>query len=141
MTLQDSTTRGGDVASAVDLFISALGGREAVGAAVAQTITAEGWRRHPAWGTDPGKAGEVATFGYMLVEDAARPRYRLELKARTFLVPAELEYTEVGNGSAGHVTGIDFMFDPRPADMAIQSWRGGPPPRGTAPTPPPPAAR
>ena len=123
MTLQDSTTRGGDVASAVDLFISALGGREAVGAAVAQTITAEGWRRHPAWGTDPGKAGGVATFGYMLVEDAVRPRYRLELMARTFLVPAELEYTEVGNGSAGHVTGIDFMFDPRPADMAIQSWR------------------
>jgi glyoxylase-like metal-dependent hydrolase (beta-lactamase superfamily II) len=123
MTLQDSTMRGGDVASAVGLFITALGGQEAVDAAVAQTITAEGWRRHPAWGTDPGKAEAVATFSYTAVEDAVRPRYRLELKARTFLVPAALDYTEVGNGSVGHVTGIDFMFDPRPVDMAIGSWR------------------
>jgi hypothetical protein len=44
-----------------------------VDAAVAQTITAEGWRRHPAWGTDPGKAEAVATFGYTLVEEAVRP--------------------------------------------------------------------
>jgi glyoxylase-like metal-dependent hydrolase (beta-lactamase superfamily II) len=123
MTLQESTTHGGDVASAIDLLITALGGPAAVDAAVAQTITAEGWRRHPAWGTDPGKAEAVATFGYTVVEDAVRPRYRLSIKAHTFLVPAELDYTEVGNGSVGHVTGIDFMFDPRPVDMAIESWR------------------
>jgi glyoxylase-like metal-dependent hydrolase (beta-lactamase superfamily II) len=123
MTLQDSTTQNRDVASAIDLFITALGGRDAVDAAVAQTITAEGWRRHPAWGTDPGKAEAVATFSYTVVEDAVRPRYHLSLNAHTFLVPSELQYTEIGNGSIGHVTGIDFMFDPRPVDMAIESWR------------------
>jgi hypothetical protein len=123
MTIHDSRTNHGDVASVIDLFVTALGGRDAVDAAVAQTITAEGWRRHPAWGTDPGKAEAVATFGYTLVEDAVRPRYRLSLSAHTFLVPAELQYTEIGNGSVGHVTGIDFMFDPRPVDLAIESWR------------------
>jgi glyoxylase-like metal-dependent hydrolase (beta-lactamase superfamily II) len=123
MTLQESTRHSGDVASAIDLFITALGGPAAVDAVVAQTITAEGWRRHPAWGTDPGKAEAVATFSYTVAEDAVRPRYRLSLKAHTFLVPADLEYTEIGNGSVGHVTGIDFMFDPRPVDMAIESWR------------------
>src|ERR1700722_4766227 len=125
MTLQDSTTHGGDVASAIDLFVTALGGPAAVDAAVAQTVSAEGWRRHPAWGTEPGKAEAVATFSYTVVEDAVRPRYRLWLKAHTFLVPTDLEYTEVGNGSVGHVTGTDFMFDPRPVDMAIESWRVG----------------
>jgi hypothetical protein len=38
-------------------------------------------------------------------------------------VPAELDYVEAGNGSVGHVTGIDFMFDPRLVDVAIPSWR------------------
>jgi hypothetical protein len=123
MTNHDSPTIHGDVASVIEEFVTALGGRAAVEAAAAQTITAEGWRRHPAWGTDPGKAEEVATFAYTVVEDAVGPRYRLSLSGHTFLVPAELEYTEVGNGSVGHVTGIDFMFDPRPVDMAIPSWR------------------
>jgi hypothetical protein len=64
-----------DAASVIDLLITALGGRPAVDAAVAQTITAEGWRRHPAWGTEPGKAEAVARFTYTLIEDAVRPRY------------------------------------------------------------------
>jgi glyoxylase-like metal-dependent hydrolase (beta-lactamase superfamily II) len=123
MTNHDSPTNHGDVAAVIDQFVTALGGRDAVDAAVAQTITAEGWRRHPAWGTDPRKAEAVATFSYTLVEDAVRPRYRLSLSAHSFLVPAELRYTEIGNGSVGHVTGIDFMFDPRPVNMAIESWR------------------
>jgi glyoxylase-like metal-dependent hydrolase (beta-lactamase superfamily II) len=123
MTEHDTTTQHEDIASTIDLFVAGLGGRTAVGAAVAQTITATGWRRHPAWGTDPGKAEAVAEFGYTLIEDAVRPRYRLSLSAHTFLVPAELRYTEIGNGSVGHVAGIDFMFDPRPVDMVIESWR------------------
>jgi len=45
------------------------------------------------------------------------------LKAHTYLVPTELNYLEVGNGSIGHVNGIDFMFDPRPVDVPIPSWR------------------
>jgi hypothetical protein len=58
-----------------------------------------------------------------VVDDVTGSRYRLALRGPTHLVPAELDYVEVGNGSAGHVTGIDFMFDPRPVDVAIPSWR------------------
>jgi glyoxylase-like metal-dependent hydrolase (beta-lactamase superfamily II) len=58
-----------------------------------------------------------------VIDDVAGSRYRLALTGTTHLVPAELDYVEVGNGGAGHVTGIDFMFDPRPVDMSIPSWR------------------
>ncbi len=59
---------------------------------------------------------------YTLDQDVARPKYRLVLKGRTYLVPVRLDYVETGNGSSGHVTGVDFMFDPRPVDMDIPSW-------------------
>src|ERR1700722_9205777 len=87
--------RGGqaELTEAVERLVAALGGREAVLGSASETITATGWR------------------------------HQLALRGPTHLVPAELDYVEVGNGSAGHVTGVDFMFDPRPVDVAIPSWR------------------
>ncbi|MCE7003741.1 MBL fold metallo-hydrolase [Kibdelosporangium philippinense] len=107
----------------LDQAVSALGGREALDAAVTETITATGWRRHPGWGTEPHKPEAVAEFAFTLVDEIGGPRYKLSLSAQTHLVPTELDYTEIGNGSTGHVKGIDFMFDPRPVDMAIPAWR------------------
>jgi glyoxylase-like metal-dependent hydrolase (beta-lactamase superfamily II) len=116
-------TRGNQLAESIERLLTAFGGREAVESVSAEYIVAAGWRRHPGWGTDPSKAEHVADFSYGLLQDAVRPRYSLTLKGHTYLVPQELEYTEVGNGSIGHVKGIDFMFDPRPVDMPIPSWR------------------
>jgi glyoxylase-like metal-dependent hydrolase (beta-lactamase superfamily II) len=117
--------RGGqaELTGAVERLVAALGGREAVLGSASETITATGWRHHPGWGTDPGTPEAVAEFSYTVVDDVTGSRYRLALRGPTHLVPAELDYVEVGNGSAGHVTGIDFMFDPRPVDVAIPSWR------------------
>ena len=117
--------RGGqaELARAVEQLVAALGGREAVLGSASETITAAGWRYHPGWGTDPGTPEAVAEFSYTVVDDVIGSRYRLALSGKTHLVPAELDYVEVGNGSAGHVTGIDFMFDPRPVDVTIPSWR------------------
>jgi glyoxylase-like metal-dependent hydrolase (beta-lactamase superfamily II) len=112
-----------DLTEAVEQFITALGGREAVLGSAVETITATGWRHHPGWGTDPGKPEAVAEFSYTVTDELAGSRYRLALRGPTHLVPADLDYVEVGNGGAGHVTGSDFMFDPRPVDMTIPSWR------------------
>jgi glyoxylase-like metal-dependent hydrolase (beta-lactamase superfamily II) len=118
-----TVTKGEQLATAIDQLLWAFGGKAAVESAAGEFIIATGWRRHPGWGTDPSKAEHVADFSYGLLQDAVRPRYSLTLKGHTYLVPQELEYTEVGNGSVGHVKGIDFMFDPRPVDMPIPSWR------------------
>jgi glyoxylase-like metal-dependent hydrolase (beta-lactamase superfamily II) len=112
-----------EVARAVDQLAAALGGREAVLMCASETITAAGWRHHPGWGTSPGTPEAVAEFSYTVVDDVTGPRYRLALSGPTHLVPAELDYVEVGNGAGGRVTGTDFMFDPRPVNMAIPSWR------------------
>ncbi|WP_326836125.1 MBL fold metallo-hydrolase [Amycolatopsis rhabdoformis] len=101
----------------------ALGGRAALeGAAVERTI-ATGWRRHPGWGTDPAKPELVAEFSATLDLDVVGPRYRWAHRAKTYLVPTDLDYVEVGAGGRGHVSGVDFMFDPRPVDLDIPSWR------------------
>jgi glyoxylase-like metal-dependent hydrolase (beta-lactamase superfamily II) len=126
MTVPNPETQRADqteLARTIEQVVNALGGQQAVRAAVTETITATGWRHHPGWGTDPNTPEAVAEFSYTDVHEIAGPRYRLALQAQTYLVPAELDYVEVGNGAAGHVTGIDFMFDPRPVDMAIPSWR------------------
>jgi hypothetical protein len=86
-------------------------------------ITATGWRRHPGWGTEPSKPEAAADFTYTLVNNLSGARYQLALTGRTYLVPTALDYIEKGDGSAGHVTGVDFMFDPRPVDTAIPAWR------------------
>ena len=112
-----------DPTEAVEQLIAALGGRLAVIASAMETITATGWRHHPGWGTDPGKPEAVAEFTYTVIDELSGSRYRLALTGPTHLVPAELNYVEIGNGGAGHVTGSDFMFDPRPVDMTIPSWR------------------
>jgi len=124
MTVGAQTTSGGArLVSVIEQLVAAMGGKGAVEGAETEAITADGWRLHPGWGTDPGKPEKVAEFSYTLLEDTVRPRYRLALKAHTYLVPTELNYLEVGNGSIGHVNGIDFMFDPRPVDVSIPSWR------------------
>jgi glyoxylase-like metal-dependent hydrolase (beta-lactamase superfamily II) len=112
-----------DLTEAVEQLIAAIGGRQAVLASAVEAITATGWRHHPGWGTDPGKPEAVAEFSYKVIDELTGSRYRLALTGPTHLVPAELDYVEVGNGGAGHVTGTDFMFDPRPVDMTIPSWR------------------
>jgi glyoxylase-like metal-dependent hydrolase (beta-lactamase superfamily II) len=124
MTPQDITSTGSATARAViDQMTQALGGRLSLESAAAEMITATGWRRHPGWGTEPSKPEAAADFTYALVNDLSGARYRLELRGRTYLVPAALDYVEKGDGSAGQLTGVDFMFDPRPVDMAIPAWR------------------
>jgi glyoxylase-like metal-dependent hydrolase (beta-lactamase superfamily II) len=124
MTSQDITSTGSAAAGAViDRMTQALGGRLPLESAAAEMITATGWRRHPGWGTEPSKPEAAADFTYTLVNDLSGARYRLELRGRTYLVPAALDYIEKGDGSAGQLTGVDFMFDPRPVDMAIPAWR------------------
>ena len=100
MTVGAQTTSGGArLVSVIEQLVAAMGGKGAVEGAETEAITAHGWRLHPGWGTDPSKPEKVAEFS---------------LKAHTYLVPTELNYLEVGNGSIGRVNGIDFMFDPRP---------------------------
>jgi glyoxylase-like metal-dependent hydrolase (beta-lactamase superfamily II) len=113
------------VTSAIEGMLDALGGSTAVMSAGGQTVTATGWRRHPGWGTDPTKPELVAEFDYSLTEDAVRPRYRLDLSAKTYLVPTDLHYTETGDGSRGFVDGVDFMFNPQHVHTALPSWRVG----------------
>jgi glyoxylase-like metal-dependent hydrolase (beta-lactamase superfamily II) len=122
-TLDRRRAEQADLTEVVEQLVAALGGREAVLASAVETITATGWRHHPGWGTDPDKPEAVAEFSYTVIDELTGPRYRLALTGPTHLVPAELDYVEVGNGGAGHVTGSDFMFDPRPVDMTIPSWR------------------
>ena len=107
----------------LDAMADALGGRAALTSATTETVTATGWRRHPGWGKNPADPELVAEFSYTQTFDVVRPQYRLEMTADTKLVPTKLHYLEVGNGSAGYVDGIDFMFDPRPVSMSIPSWR------------------
>ena len=108
---------------AADRWIQALGGRAAVERAAVQRTRATGSRRHPGWGPVPGDPELVAEFLFDLVEDLGADRYRLHLSGPTHLVPVNLDYTEVGDGLAGHVAGVDFMFDPAPVDMPIPPWR------------------
>ena len=107
----------------LDAMADALGGRAALASISTETVTATGWRRHPGWGKNPAEPELVAEFSYTMTADVVRPLYRLEMTAETRLVPTALRYLEVGNGSAGYVDGIDFMFDPRPVSMPIPSWR------------------
>jgi hypothetical protein len=126
MKTQDTTSTGHSAVAAravIDQMTEALGGRLALESAAAEVITATGWRRHPGWGTEPSKPEAAADFTYTLVNDLSGARYQLALTGRTYLVPTALDYTEKGDGSAGHVTGVDFMFDPRPVDTAIPAWR------------------
>jgi hypothetical protein len=104
-------------------LVDALGGAAALSTAAIEKTVVTGWRRHPGWGTDPSKAEHVADFTSTLELDLSAPRYRLSFQSRTYLVPTDLDFTEVGDGSRGHVTGVDFMFDPRPVDMDMPSWR------------------
>jgi glyoxylase-like metal-dependent hydrolase (beta-lactamase superfamily II) len=115
---RDATAR-----KAAQRLVDALGGRAAVDRAAIQRTRATGSRRHPGWGPVPDEPELVAEFLFDLVEDLGGDRYRLQLSGPTHLVPVNLDYTEIGDGLAGHVTGIDFMFDPRPVDMTIPSWR------------------
>jgi hypothetical protein len=108
---------------AADRWIQALGGRAAVERAAVQRTRATGSRHHPGWGPVPDEPELVAEFLFDLVEDLDAARYRLQLSGPTHLVPVNLDYTEIGDGLAGHVVGVDFMFDPRPVDMPIPSWR------------------
>jgi glyoxylase-like metal-dependent hydrolase (beta-lactamase superfamily II) len=108
---------------AVDAWIAGLGGAERVASAVTETIKATGARRHPGWGNDPSTPEAVAEFEYTLLQDLVRPRYNLTFGAQTHLVPAKLQYNEVGNGSIGSVDGVDFMFNPKYTRASIPSWR------------------
>lgn len=108
---------------ALHRLMTALGGGPAITAAATERISATGWRHHPGWGVLPSRPEAVADFEYTLLQDTVRPRYRLRFTGTTHLVPTRLDYTEVGNGSLGHVKGVDFMFDPRSVDMPIPSWR------------------
>ncbi len=108
---------------AVGRLFEALGGRATVERAAVQRTRATGSRRHPGWGPTPDEPELVAEFLFDLVEDLVADRYRLQLSGPTHLVPVNLDYTEIGDGLAGHVSGIDFMFDPHPVNMAIPSWR------------------
>ncbi|MFF4591683.1 MBL fold metallo-hydrolase [Amycolatopsis sp. NPDC001319] len=112
-----------ELATALDRRAGALGGRAALEAVAVERTVATGWRRHPGWGTDPAKPELVADFTATLELDVAGPRYRWAHQAKTYLVPTELDYVETGNGSRGHVSGVDFMFDTRPVDTDIPSWR------------------
>jgi glyoxylase-like metal-dependent hydrolase (beta-lactamase superfamily II) len=107
----------------VETFLTALGGRAAVNTAAVEQTVATGWRRHPGWGTDPSRPELVTDFASTTDVDVQGPRYRLAHQAKTYLVPTELDYVEIGDGSRGHLTGVDFMFDPRPVDMDIPAWR------------------
>jgi len=121
--VSDVQQHGAVYREAADRWIQALGGRDAVERAAMQRTRATGSRRHPGWGPIPGDSELVAEFLFDLVEDLSAARYRLRLSGPTHLVPVNLDYTEVGDGLAGHVVGVDFMFDPSPVDMPIPSWR------------------
>ena len=108
---------------AIGRLFDALGGRTVVERAAVHRTRATGSRRHPGWGPTPDEPELVAEFLFDLVEDLVADRYRLQLSGPTHLVPVNLDYTEIGDGLAGHVSGVDFMFDPRPVNMAIPSWR------------------
>ncbi|MEV0068615.1 MBL fold metallo-hydrolase [Amycolatopsis sp. NPDC050768] len=112
-----------ELATALEKLADALGGRAALEAVAVERTVATGWRRHPGWGIDPAKPELVADFTATLELDVAGPRYRWAHQAKTYLVPTELDYVEIGNGSRGHVSGVDFMFDTRPVDTDIPSWR------------------
>jgi hypothetical protein len=119
------TTVGGatDTSNYIDRIVGALGGRETIEGTAALRLTAAGERNHPGWGVGPDTPEKVADFSYTLIEDSIASRYRITMTSHTYLVPVNLYYVEVANGSAGHVNGIDFMFDPRLVDMPIPSWR------------------
>jgi glyoxylase-like metal-dependent hydrolase (beta-lactamase superfamily II) len=121
--MSDVQQHGGVYGAVADRWFKALGGRSAVEGAVVQRTRATGSRRHPGWGQAPGDPEAVAEFLFDLVEDLSADRYRLQLSGPTHLVPVNLDYAEVGDGLAGHVVGVDFMFDPSPVDMPIPSWR------------------
>jgi glyoxylase-like metal-dependent hydrolase (beta-lactamase superfamily II) len=111
------------VNTSVERLLDGLGGRDAVLAARTQRTQATGRRLHPGWGATPDQPELVAEFKFDLVEDLSEPRYELTLTGPTHLVPVELSYTETSDGTSGWLTGVDFMFDPRPVDRAIPSWR------------------
>ncbi|HEX3722173.1 MAG TPA: MBL fold metallo-hydrolase [Nitrolancea sp.] len=121
--MTDTQQRDGVCQEAADRLIRALGGRDAIERAAVQRTRATGSRRHPGWGPTPGEPELVAEFLFDLVEDLSAARYRLQLSGPTHLVPVNLGYREIGDGLAGHVAGVDFMFDPSPVDMPIPSWR------------------
>ncbi|WP_405059470.1 MBL fold metallo-hydrolase [Kribbella sp. NBC_01505] len=109
--------------NSVERLLDGLGGRDAVLAARTQRTTATGRRLHPGWGATPEQPELVAEFQFDLTEDLTDPRYELTLTGPTHLVPVELSYTETSDGTTGWLTGVDFMFDPRPVDRAIPAWR------------------
>jgi glyoxylase-like metal-dependent hydrolase (beta-lactamase superfamily II) len=120
----DTTVSGAaDTSKYIDRIVGALGGRETIEGTAALRLTAAGERNHPGWGVGPDTPEKVADFSYTLIEDSVASRYRITMTSHTYLVPVNLYYVEVANGSAGHVNGIDFMFDPRLVDMPIPSWR------------------
>jgi glyoxylase-like metal-dependent hydrolase (beta-lactamase superfamily II) len=143
MTSQDITSTGRSATAAkavIDRMTRALSGRLSLESAAAEVITATGWRRHPGWSTEPSKPEAAADFTYTLVNDLSAARYRLELRGRTYLVPAALDYIEKGDGSAAQMAfsrystqwiltyvyaGVRFYFDlqtapltPYPAELA-----------------------
>lgn len=111
------------LSDAAEAMLAALGGRDAIKAAAGVTFTASGSRLHPGWGHDPETPELVADFDYALTEDSVRPRYRLELSGKTYLVPTELHYTETADGSRGFVDGVDFMFNPVHVSVRLPAWR------------------
>lgn len=105
------------VENAVSRLVAALGGRTALDAARTETVTVSGWRRHP------GRSDRVTEFAATVTRDLSAPRYRVAISASTRLTATELRYVEIGDDGAGHVDGVDFVFDPRPVRTAIPSWR------------------
>ena len=116
-----SPESGQSVERAVNRLAEALGGWTALAAATTVTVTASGWRRHPGWGAR--RPTQVAEFAETVVRDVLRPRYHLTMCATTRLAPTELRFTEIGDGDAGWVDGVDLMFAPQPVRTAIPSWR------------------
>jgi hypothetical protein len=101
--MTDMARRDGASQEAIDRLIQGLGGRAAVERAAVQRTRATGSRHNRGWGMVPNKPELVAEFLFDLVEDLNAPRYRLQLSGPTHLVPVNLDYTEIGDGLAGHV--------------------------------------
>ncbi|MFC4945135.1 hypothetical protein [Pseudonocardia sp. GCM10023141] len=98
---------------AIERMLAALGGRPAVMAATTQTSVATGSRI--------GAAGTVE-FAAILVEHAEEPSYHLVLSSEGLSRLARLAYTEIGNGTRGHLEGVALAGSDA-VDGPVAEWR------------------
>jgi hypothetical protein len=80
MTAEAQTTSGGArLVSVIEQLVAAMGWKGAVEGAETEAITANGWRLHPGWGTEPPRLRSAGLTHALLPIDSSQeskwPRY------------------------------------------------------------------